>query len=334
MKTKKLTKWALLIVVAFLVVGLLGCTIWDVTPENGLTVVVDPSSGYPPLDITITANGVTGGQYSYIVEGHTYTQGSNIKHVTLHLLPCEGEVIWERSGYVTQRAQFDVTLDNESPNPGQLVIDGIRDKWNLQTGVRHIISFPDARDPEGGPVTLIDVQVRASLKLEDDTVFSPPYSGVGVYHARDRNGRMLENAFIIHSLWTGPIDAAFNVYPFWKATRIYVQGDWVNWNDKAYECKRDVNTVGFEPGVSPGWKAVWTDHGPVGYGTNLPFSPPGYGESGYPGAGVNCGIDGWPHHSMESQITTVTTTWQDQDGAKTVESWDIPTSPYATCDPS
>jgi len=300
-------------------------------PGNLLSVTVNPSSGYPPLDVTITAAGVTEGQYTFIVGGHTYIQGSNIKRVTLHLLPCEGEVVWERPGYVIQKVTFNVTLDNEGPDPGQPVINGIRDLWTLQSGVRYLISFPDARDPDGGPVTLVDVHVQASLKLVEDTVFCPPYAGQGVYHARDRTGHLIENAFVIHSLWTGPLDAAFNVHPFWKATRYYEQGDYVNWNGKAYECKRDNNTVGFEPGVSPGWKGVWIDRGPVGYGTNLPFAPPGYPEAGYPGAGTNCGIDGWPHHDMPTQMTTITATFRDQDGATTKESWEIPTMPYAIC---
>ena len=300
-------------------------------PDNQFTLVADPSSGYYPLPGTLTATELTGGQYSFTLEGHTYTQGSNIIPVTFSILPCEAEVVWERPGYETQMATCTIALDNEGPDPGQLVINGINNRWTIQAGQRHIITYPNALDREGGPATLVSVHIQASLKgSEEDTVFCPTYAGPDVYHVYDRNGMLIKNAFAFHSLWTGPIDVAFNVHPSWKSTRTYFQGDLVNWNGNAYECKKD-DAIGVKPGVTAGWKKTWTDRGPVGYGSNLPFSPPGYGESGYPGAGVHCDIDGWPDHSMMSQTTTITSTWQDQDGATTIDVQEIPTTPYVTC---
>jgi len=263
-----------------------GCLFDGVTEANLLTVVVNPSSGYPPLDITITCGGVVGGQYSYIVEGHTYTQGSNVKHVTLHLLPCEGEVVWERPGYVTLRAQFYVALDNEGPVIGVPRLNGLEDLWYIHPRYRYIVDFPDAYDPDGGPVTLVDAHVQVARKgIVEDTVFCPPYTGIhppipDVYHALDRNHRLIENAFVFSSTWTGMLDLA----------------------------------------------GVQTESHTGGY-TGLPFSPPGYGESGYP---FNTCSE-WPKVSQPATTTLLTATFQDVDGAETTESWTIPTGPDPGC---
>jgi len=309
--------------------ALSGC-LFDVepTPGNQLIVSVDPTSGYPPVDVTIVASGVTDGQYSFLVEGHTYTQGNGTKIVTIHSLPCEGEVIWERPGYVAQTETFLVTLDNEGPIIGTPRLNGLEDLWYIHPRSRYIVDFPGAYDPDGGPVTLVSVTVQASLKDVPDTVYCPPYEGPDVYHAKDRNGHMIKNAFVFHSLWTGPTDAPYNVYPFWKVTRVYVQGDFVNWNNRAYECKRDNDTVGCEPGVSSNWKKVWIDRGLVGQGTNLPFSPPGYGESGYPGTPL-CGE--YDNTRRAAQTTTITAIFRDEQGDETEEAWVIPTGPDPGC---
>jgi len=249
-------------------------------PGNQLSVAVNPASGYPPLDVTITASGVTEGQYTFTVEGHTYTQGSDTKRVTLHALPCEGEVIWERPGYVTQRAQFYIALDNKPPVVGRLRLNGLDDLWYLHPRHRYIGDNPGTYDPEGGPVTLIEVHVQVARKSEEDTVFCPPYAGPGIYHALDRNHRLIENAFVFHSTWTGPLDA---------------------------------------PGVQTG------SH--VGGYTYLPFSPPGYGESGYP---FDACVE-WLKAHQQATETTITETWRDQDGGETTKSWTIPTGPDPGC---
>ena len=257
-------------------------------PGNQLRVTANPPSGYPPLTVTFEFSGVTEGQYTLTVGGHTYTQGPNTKQVVLHILPCEGEVIWERPGYATQRAQFYVALDNEGPVIGIPRLNGLEDLWYLHPGHRYIVDFPDAYDPEGGPVTLVDAHVKIARKLEEDTVFCPPYVGAhppipDVYHAFDRNHRMIENSFVFHSTWTGPIDG---------------------------------------PGVQTG------SH--LGGYTNLPFCPPGYAESGYPGNGTNCPV-AWPTVRQPATMTEITATFRDQDGAETTASWDIQTGPDPGC---
>jgi len=289
MKTKTMVFIDLMAVgVLLALLFLSGCFPWETTTENQLSVAVSPSSGYYPLNVTITISGVTEGQYSVIVEGHTYTQGSNILCVTINHLPCEGEVIWERPGYATQRAQFYIALDNKGPVIGMIRLNGLDDLWSLHPRYRYIVDAPDAYDPEGGPVTLVDAHVQVARKIEEDTIFCPPFVGVNppkpdVYHAFDRNRRTIENAFVFHCTWTGPIDKL----------------------------------------------GVQTDSHVGGY-TYLPFSPPGYGESGYPGQGTNCKID-WSRDRAPASMTTITETWRDQDGAETTESWVIPTGPDPGC---
>ena len=330
MKAKILIRSALFglgILLALLCVQ--GCLFDGVTEANLLTVVVNPSSGYPPLDITITCGGVVGGQYSYIVEGHTYTQGSNVKYVTLNLLPCEGEVIWERPGYVTQRAQFYVALDNEGPVIGVPRLNGLEDLWYIHPRYRYIVDFPDAYDPDGGPVTLVDAHVQVARKLQEDTVFCPPYEGPGVYHAFDRNRRLIENAFVFHSTWTGPINTD-TAWPEWVQSNSYVVANRIQFEQRIYTCI--VSHVADEdnrPPIGTSWQVFWVQSGWVN-GTNLPFSPPGYGESGYPGNGWNCPI-GWSTNSAPATTTTITVTFRDQDGAETTESWTIDTSPDPGC---
>ena len=317
-----LTVGPTILLLLLVLTSLSGCLFDVQTPENQLIVSVDPTSGYPPVDVAIVASGVTDGQYSFLVEGHTYTQGDGTKIVTIHSLPCEGEVIWERPGFVAQTATFLVTLDNEGPIIGTPRLNGLEDLWYIHPRYRYIVDFPGAYDPDGGPVTLVSVTVQASLKDVPDTVYCPPYEGPDVYHAKDRNGRMIENAFVFHSLWTGPTDAPHNIYPFWKVTRTYYEGDKVNKDNKAWKCLID-GTEG-----SKKWNTHWKKIGDAVYGTNLPFSPPGYGESGYPGTPL-CGE--YDNTRRAAQTTTITATFRDEQGDETEESWVIPTGPDPGC---
>lgn len=329
---KHMTKLMLFAVgVLLALVCLHGCFPWETAPGPGnqLRVAVNPSSGYPPLDVTIAADGVTEGQYTFVVEGHTYTQGSNTKRVTLHLLPCEGEVIWERPGYVTQRVTFHVTLDNESPIIGTPRLNGLADLWYLHPRKRYIVDFPDARDPDGGPVMLVDVHVQVARKIQEDTVFCPPYEGPGVYHAFDRNRRLIENAFVFHCTWTGPIDTG-TAWPEWEQSHSYKVANRIRFEQRVYTCiKKHVATEDNQPPIGISWQVYWVRSGWID-GTNLPFSPPGYGESGYPGNGINCPV-GWSMDSAPTTTTTITVTFRDQDGAETTQSWDLPTGPDPGC---
>jgi len=301
-------------------------------PGSQLSVTITPGSGYRPLTMKVVARNsdVEGGQFKVSLEGKTKENSTGIFHVTAYESDSEGTVTWTKAGYVERVAAFEIGFENEGPDPGRPVINGIVDLWTFQAKVRYVISFPYARDPEGGPVTLVDVHVQASLKPEEDTVFCPPYAGPGVYHARDRNGRLIENAFVIHSLWTGPLDVD-TVWPEWEQSHSYKVDNPVRAGWFAYQCIQDhFSTPGDKPGEGEHWMGYWERFGSI-IGTGLPFASPGYSEDGYPGAGINCGIDGWPQHSMPTQTTKITATFQDQDGAKTEESWEIPTMPYAIC---
>ena len=301
-------------------------------PGNQLSVIITSGSGYRPLTLEVVARNsdVEGGQFKLFLEGKTKGNSTGIFHVTAYESDSEGTVTWTKAGYVERTVTFEIGFENEGPDPGRPVINGITDLWTLQSKVRYVISFPYASDSEGGPVTLIDVHVQASLKKVPDTVFCPPYAGPNVYHARDRNGRSIENAFVFHSLWTGPLDVNI-VWPVWVQSRSYTVNDPVQIDWYAYRCIQEhFSTPDDEPGKGKHWTACWERYGSV-MGTGLPFAPSGYLEDGYPGAGINCGIDGWPHHSLPTQMTKITTTWRDRDGAETIESWDIPTMPYASC---
>jgi hypothetical protein len=307
-----------------------GC-LFDTQPAAGnqLIVSVDPTIGYPPVDVTIVASGVTDGQYSFLVEGHTYTQGDGTKIVTIHSLPCEGEVIWERPGYVAQTATFLVTLDNEGPIIGTPRLNGLEDLWYIHPRYRYIVDFPDAYDPDGGPVTLVDAHVKVALKLQEDTVFCPPYEGPGVYHAFDRNRRLIENAFVFHSTWTGPTDTG-TAWPEWVQSHSYKVSNRIRVVQRVYTCiKKHIADEVNRPPAGTSCTVYWIQSGWID-GTNLPYSPPGYGESGYPGNGTNCPI-AWSTHSAPATTTIITATFRDEQGKDTTESWVIPTGPNPGC---
>jgi len=296
-------------------------------PGNELSVAVSPSSGYPPLDIAITGSGVTGGQYTFVVEGRTYTQGSSIKHVTILALPCDGQVVWEREGYAMQTVDFHVALENEGPIIGIPRLNGIDNLWWIHPRSRYIVDFPDAYDPNNGAVTLISVTVKASLKNVPDTVYCPPYEGPDVYHAKDGNGRLIENAFVFHSLWTGHIDLG-STWDLWVQTHSYMAGDRVQIKGFAYQCiLKHTSTLKRKPGEGVKWETFWDKIGSV-VGTGLPFSPPGKGESGYPG-GPLCGA--YDQTRRSAQTTTITAIFEDEQGATTVGVWVITTGPDPGC---
>jgi len=319
---------------ALVVTGLLlallalnACLFFPDTPSDQLIVAVDPSSGYPPLDVTITAGGVIGGQYSFVVEGHTYSSGSNIKHITILDLPCDGQVIWDNPGDAIQTVDFHISLENEGPIIGIPRLNGLDDLWYIHPRSRYIVDFPDAHDPNNGAVTLVSVTVKASLKNVPDTVYCPPYEGPDVYHAKDGNGRMIENAFVFHSLWTGHVDLG-STWDLWEQTHSYATGDRVQLDLFSYQCiLAHTSMLKRKPGKGAKWETFWDKIGSV-VGTGLPFSPPGYGESGYPG-GPLCGA--YDQTRRPAQTTTITAIFEDEKGARTIGTWAIPTGPDPGC---
>jgi len=317
-------KIAALIVMSVLLISLVGC-LFPEAEVNDFAVALSKNTGGRPLNVTVTASG--GSAYELTFDGNVEQSSGGVFHITA-TKPEEqrGTVSCVKADGSSDTVTFVIGFENKRPVIGRLRLNGIDDQYVIHAKGRNIADFPDARDPDGGPVTLVDVHVQASGKSQEDTVFAPPYAGDGVYHAYDRNGRMIPNAFVFHSMWTGRIDGAFNVFPAWKDTRTYYNGDEVNKDGKAWMC-----TVNGTEG-SKQWNTHWEKIGDVVYGTNLPFSPPGYGESGYPGSGTNCdGTGEWPDHNLPSGTTTITATFEDSDGGRTTESWDVPTMPYVGC---
>jgi len=74
--------------------------------------------------------------------------------------------------------------------------------------------------------------------------------------------------------------------------------------------------------------SIWK--GPIDGGSGLPYSPPSQQEAGYPGAPAICGPV-WPQDDVSSGMTTITATFEDEMGARTTESWNIPTMFYPGC---
>ena len=74
--------------------------------------------------------------------------------------------------------------------------------------------------------------------------------------------------------------------------------------------------------------SIW--NGPIDGGSGLPYSPPSQQESGYPGAPAVCGPV-WPREDVPAGMTIITATFEDEMGATTTESWNIPTMFYPGC---
>ena len=266
------------ILLLFLVLslGLAGCT-WLDTPTETLTVVTTPSSGYPPLDVTIQAHGVGPGQFSYEVEGKTYEQPENILDVEIVALPCTVTVTWLDGGD-PQEATVIIGLKNTGPVPGRLVLNFIPNLWTLHAKQRYIVTYPSAYDPEGGPVKLISATVEWG-SYGELAVFCPPYTGahpwdgtVDEYHVRLDTGHMIYNAFLFIQGWPKYIDGALKLF----------------------------------------------------------ISPPSWSMTGYPMATTDCGPF-WPRDTRNGTNVIVTSVWEDEQGATTLDIQTIPANPYIGC---
>lgn len=294
-----------------------------------LVLTATPDSGYPPLDVTLTASGVTGGQYTFEVDGDTYTQPSPTLLVRIQNLPCVVTVTWESGGDIRD-AEATIGLVNAGPITGNPVLNGIADLWVLHPRQRYIVTFPDAYDAEGGPATLVDVTVFHEGQDEWNTVFCPPYTGMDppkpdLYRVRTGQGDFF-NAFVFHSTWNGPTDG--DAFFDWDQNKEYELGDQVELNGLIYECDRVARTgfcVGKDPVTTTWWRAV----GVVGADTGLPYSPPGYGEMGYPGGPINCLP--WPKDMISAGDTIIWVRFEDEHGEHTEETWRIPTMVSPGC---
>ena len=300
--------------------------------QQSLDLEATPSAGYPPLEITLTATGQSGGSYTFQFEGQTYTQPSPVLVAWVDELPCAVSVTWEGTGGPFS-ASVTIGLVNQGPAIGRLLLNGIENLWTIHPRGRYTVTFPDAHDPEGGPVTLVNAIVFHAGQGEPNTIFCPPYTGANppkpdLYRVRTGAGDLL-NAFVFYSTWNAPLNASVNAHPLYRDARTYNIGDKVRVGNTAYSCKKD-GTVGIKPGVTTGWKKAWTEIGPVIMATDLPYTPPSQSEDGYPGAGATCD-PAWASGFIPGGMTIITVTFEDERGATTTESFEIPTMPYPGC---
>ena len=66
--------------------------------------------------------------------------------------------------------------------------------------------------------------------------------------------------------------------------------------------------------------------------SDLPYSPPGYHEAGYPADLLGCVPEvAWPTENIPSGDTIITARFRDEQGAETTDSWAVPTGFYVGC---
>ena len=315
-------KLIVLIVLGIALLALNGCIFTPIESTDQLVLSLTPGSGYAPQEISLRASGVSGGEFTLSFAGTDTINKTGLFTIIATEDNCTGTVTWRSDGGETQSADFFVKIKDAFAITGNIVLNGDAHLWGLHPRSRYVVSVPDLAP--GWHIA--DVHVQVARKNVEDTVYCPPYAGPGVYHAASPvNNTLMNDAFVFHSTWNGNIDEAVNVYPPWGENHVYVKGDCVNWEDKAYRCRKD-DTVGTKPNK----KSAWEEIGDIHYGTGLPYSPPGYGESGYPGHGINC-EPGWDKHSYPASITTITITFRNTDCESLTSSWDIPTMPDPGC---
>jgi len=268
-------KRKLLLMLMVLSLSLLGGCLIGGDIIGTLTLSV-PDSAYPPCKVTLIALGVDGGQFTFTVEGKTYTQTSRTLVVTVNALPCEVSVTWF-DGSDSKTATETIWLRNTGPVPGRLVLNFITNLWTLHAKERYVVTYPHAYDPEGGPIKLIDVVVEWG-KHGLLAVFCPPYTGKippkpDVYHVRLGSGEMVDNAFM------------------------FIQG--------------------------------WPVH--IEPSSGMMYTPPSQSNIGtYPHAKVTCGPF-WGTDTRDGCDVEITSTWEDEQGAVTIDVQTIYANPYIGC---
>ena len=189
--------------------GLLAGCDWLLGEDVGTLTLSVPDSIYPGDEVTIRAAGVVGGQFIFTVDGETYTPGSSTLTVTIEAVPCEVSVTWENGG-VPQTVTKTIVLRNAKPVIGRPMLKGIANEWTVQPRHRYMVTFPGTYDPEGGPVTLINVTVWHTGQQAYQAIFCPPYVGDGdpkpdLYRVRTGQGDIF-NAFVFYGVWEQVLD--------------------------------------------------------------------------------------------------------------------------------
>jgi len=185
-------------------------------PAAPFVVEVTPDNGHPPFAVTITAQDMGGGTYTYEATGEAAVQSTARSYQTVvHEWPWECRVTWTDGDSVAE-ATAHVALNNVGPTINRPLLDGKTDLWYgvpldrilidcryheedpLWPGYRPVIT--GIKDPDGDAWTLTALSVKCALQSDSDTLFYPPYMP-GVYHADG-----IDNAAIWYPTYVAPIE--------------------------------------------------------------------------------------------------------------------------------
>ena len=214
-------KRTILLLLLLVLLPLCGCLITeDIIPDT--MTLTGPTSCYPPCLVTFDARGVTGGQYTFTIEGETITQASNTLVVRLENLPSLDEplvatVRWT-DGTDTQTAKWTIALKNSGPVAGRPTFNGLySDQFHsLVQYWRYIVEFPEAYDPEGGHVYLVHAEIWSEEWDRPLAIFCPPYEGTnppkpGAYHVKT-SLEMVDEAFAFYGYWGEALAPVTNMF--------------------------------------------------------------------------------------------------------------------------
>lgn len=195
-----------------LVIALLALSGCSVTPPP-FEVVVTPDSGHPPFAVTVTAQDMSGGTYTYEVTGMAAVQSTeNVFKTVVHEWPWQCVVTWQ-DGDNVEHATVHVGLNNVGPTINRPLLDGKKDLWYgvplerilvdcnyheedpLYPGYLPVVT--GIKDPDGDSWTLTALTIKCDLQDAPDMLFYPPYRP-GEVHADG-----IENAAIWYPTYTG-----------------------------------------------------------------------------------------------------------------------------------
>ena len=329
-----------ILILLILLFALGGC----MSPSIDTLTLTGPDDCYPPCTVTLGARGVTGGQYTFEVEGTTYTQASGTLDVRLVDLPSLDEplivtVIWS-NGVDTQAAERTIALRNSPPIIGEPEFIGVTNKEIIVPGLgnatRYIVTFPSASDPEEGPVEMVNATVYTPHWLKGN-----PWKE----HRNYPLGELVQSGSVVYEA-NGPARGEAPPSSHWRKLSYMEQGHentvfcppYIGMNPPKPEIYhvRDPRTHGVMIENAFVFFSMWDS--PLGEG-NMPWMPGGWsGSGGYlgtPPGSSSCFPAGEPSprptHVLPSGETIITVTFEDEMGATTKESFTYPTAVYVPC---
>ena len=191
-------------------VSLVGC--WAFF--HGGDLIVEPDSGHPPFEVTVTAPQISG-TYTWHFEDHDLQTTRNVMRMLVEEWPAVVAVTLPTGDLQTAS----VNLMNEAPVILRPTITSrsVCD-WGtyLIPGQRYLVDWNPQRDrysekrgvwdPEGDDWWIVSMEIQCAEKTMPDTLFCPPYQGV--WHARQwfNQGDVIENAVAWYPVWTGKME--------------------------------------------------------------------------------------------------------------------------------